>query len=95
VLGKAFRAIGVNPPAPPTTAPELKDQLEDLRRSGHREASAVVVIDQFEELLISMKPLGDDDEDLEANHFLTFLADLVGKMNGNILVMATLRSDFL
>ena len=35
-LGKAFRAVGENPPAPPTTARELKNQLEDLRRrSGH------------------------------------------------------------
>ena len=44
--------VGETPPAPPTTAEELKHQLEDLRRrSGHRDASAVVVIDQFEELL--------------------------------------------
>ena len=102
-LGKAFRAVGENPPAPPTSARELKNQLEDLRRrSGHRDASAVIVIDQFEELLAG-EGSGSDSEasttaepvaSTPAERFLAFLGEVTGETDGRLVVLATLRSDF-
>jgi WD40 repeat protein len=104
VLTQAIRTPGETPPAPPTTAQEMKAQLEDLRRRrGYREASVVMVIDQFEELLAgdgsgsdstAIKP-GDGAGSSPAERFLAFLRDATQEADGRLVVLATLRSDFL
>jgi WD40 repeat protein len=105
-LASAFQAAGGTAPASPATLASLKSQLEALRRcSGQREASVVVVIDQFEELLSSnASPAGtvagapaQDGHPTPAERFLAELRDVVGEGDGDgrVLVIATLRSDAL
>lgn len=104
VVCEAFQAAGGKLPAPPSTAQELKKQLEDLRRcGGHRDSSAVIVIDQFEELLTgggsgSTSAASKSDEavnSIPAERFLTFLREVIVEADGSLVVLATLRSDFL
>ena len=93
-LGKAFQAGGEKPLAPPTTAQELKNQLEDLRRWwGHRDASAVIVIDQFEELLAG-EGSGSDRQPVKAGEpvasapserFLAFLREATKEPDGRVI----------
>jgi hypothetical protein len=82
----------------------VKNQLEDLRRrSGHRDASAVIVIDQFEELLAgegsssNRQPEmpGEPATSTPAERFLAFLREATKEPDGRLVVLATLRSDFL
>ena len=95
VLSERFRAVGgILEGEPALTEQQLSDQLEDLRRlSGQQDARVVIPIDQFEELLGR-----GDDRDPEvsaaADAFLGLLAELLAKEGSQVLIIATLRSDF-
>ncbi len=63
--------------------------LEQLRlATGHRDAKVLITIDQVEELL------GGESLDL-ATQFLTFLQLLLANKNSPVMVLGTLRSDYL
>jgi formylglycine-generating enzyme required for sulfatase activity len=94
-LTNAFPAKGTPPPDAPATAEDLQRQLEDLRRtSGNREATVVIPIDQFEELLGEG---GDSaaDQGMGGDLFLAFLREAIKVPFGRLVVLITLRSDFL
>jgi hypothetical protein len=96
VLQNAFLAAGQTPPSEPArTATEILEQLEELRAlTGQQDARVVIAIDQFEELL----GRGDEREEAkptEADDFLSTLAELLKLEGSRVLILATLRSDFL
>ncbi|MFO0699358.1 MAG: SUMF1/EgtB/PvdO family nonheme iron enzyme [Nitrospira sp.] len=63
--------------------------LKELReKAGAREATVLLMIDQCEELLA----LGLDRE---GDRFLTFLRAVLDREDSHLMVLATLRSDFL
>jgi formylglycine-generating enzyme required for sulfatase activity len=65
----------------------LLPMIYDLREvTGQREATVLLIIDQFEELL----ERGDDT----ANRFLHMLRTVLEDKNSPLLVLGTLRSDF-
>jgi WD40 repeat protein len=69
------------------TDTSMDDLLTDLRvRAGTREATPLVVIDQFEELL---------DGGAHGNEFLRFLRQVLESAVSPWLTLVTLRSDFL
>ena len=95
-LEKAFRAVGQIPPSESArTGEEILEQLEELRaHTGQQDARVVIAIDQFEELL------GRSDEreaatSTEADDFFSVLAKLLKLEGSRVLILATLRSDFL
>ena len=95
VVSERFKAVGAIPPgAPARTVEQLGDQLEDLRRlSGQQDARVVIPIDQLEELL----GRGDDLNPklaADADAFLSLLAQLLAMEGSQVLILATLRSDF-
>jgi formylglycine-generating enzyme required for sulfatase activity len=95
-LEKAFLAEGQTPPSEPArTAVEILEQLEELRvHTSQQDARVVIAIDQFEEIL----GRGDEREEAkptEADHFLSTLAELLKLEGSRVLILATLRSDFL
>jgi hypothetical protein len=68
----------------------LIDLANDLRRlSDREEARVVVVVDQFEELL------GEVGTSEQTDEFLAFLRRSVEAPNSPIVVLGTMRSDFL
>ena len=76
--------------------------LDDWRLvCGHPEASVVLVIDQFEELLVEAATGQEERGSGLADRFLALLKDLLlpvdqgPSQQGRVLVIATLRSDFL
>jgi hypothetical protein len=94
-LNTAFAVHGKSPSDAPATPEDLQRQLEDLRRSsGHREATVVIPIDQFEELL---RGGGDSaaDNGMGGDLFLAFLSEVMKNAPSRLVVLATLRSDFL
>ncbi len=95
-ISQAYRAMNLPPPAEAaTTALMLQQQLSHLRlQSGRQEARVVVAIDQFEELL-ERGDGHDPDEAAAADTFLTQLAELLAQKGSQVLVIATMRSDFL
>lgn len=63
--------------------------LKELRESvGSRDATVLIMIDQCEELLI----LAANDD---GYRFLAFLRELLDREDSRVMVLATLRSDFL
>ncbi|MFN9245054.1 MAG: TIR domain-containing protein, partial [Cyanobacteriota bacterium] len=86
-------------------AAALDGQLEELRRrTGQREASAVVTVDQFEELLLGGATAGSGSSGggnggggarAKADRFLAGLRAALAPANGKLVVLGTLRSDFL
>jgi formylglycine-generating enzyme required for sulfatase activity len=95
-LEKAFLAAGQTPPSEPAcTAVKILEHLEELRaHTGQQDAKVVIAIDQFEELL----GRGDEREEAkptEADVFLSTLAELLKLEGSRVLILATLRSDFL
>jgi formylglycine-generating enzyme required for sulfatase activity len=96
VLQKAFLAAGQTPPSEPArTEAKILGQLDELRAlTGQQDARVVIAIDQFEELL----GRGDEREEAkptEADDFLSTLAELLKLEGSRVLILATLRSDFL
>ena len=97
VLSAAFKSCGTDhpwqeirdrlaQPATDTAAAYLIELVKDLRvASGRSEAALLLGIDQFEELLTS----GGEDR------FLKLLRTLVQAGNRSVILIATLRSDFL
>jgi formylglycine-generating enzyme required for sulfatase activity len=82
------------PTEPVRTAAALGQQLRRLRlAAGQQDARIVIAIDQFEELL-AREEGGGDGVGEEADAFLTLLAELLGQKNSQVLILATLRSDF-
>ena len=66
------------------------DLANDLRNlSGRSEARVVLVVDQFEELL------GEDAAADQADEFLTLLRRTVEAPDSPVVVLGTMRSDFL
>ena len=98
-LGFALARVHENlkqpaPAEPARTAAALDQQLRRLRlAAGQQEARIVIAIDQFEELLAREEGRGDGDGK-EADAFLTLLAELLAQKNSQVLILATLRSDF-
>jgi formylglycine-generating enzyme required for sulfatase activity len=95
-LEKAFRAMGQTPPSEQArTATKILERLEELRaHTGQQDGKVVIPIDQFEEIL----GRGDEREDAkptEADDFLSTLAELLKLEGSRVLILATLRSDFL
>jgi WD40 repeat protein len=67
----------------------LLDLISDLlRASGHENAKVLLIIDQFEELL-------DHQSDHPANSFLRLLCACMQQPIGPLLLVGTMRSDFL
>ncbi|GKS65717.1 hypothetical protein YTPLAS72_30210 [Nitrospira sp.] len=63
--------------------------IRELREnSGLRDATVLIMIDQCEELLAS-------DANKEGNQFLAFLHAVLDREDSHLMVLATLRSDFL
>jgi hypothetical protein len=95
VLRQAHLALALTPPGDAaTTAAALQRQLLQLRlQSNRQDARVVIPIDQFEELLGR-----GDDRDPEvtaaADAFLGLLTELLAKEGSQVLIIATLRSDF-
>jgi formylglycine-generating enzyme required for sulfatase activity len=94
-LARAHENLKQPAPAEPArTAAALDQQLRRLRlAAGEQEARIVIAIDQFEELLAREEGRGDGDGK-EADAFLTLLAELLAQKNSQVLILATLRSDF-
>jgi formylglycine-generating enzyme required for sulfatase activity len=65
--------------------------LKDLQRT--RKTSVVLVIDQFEELLTAGPKAEDQDDQGEA--FQRFLLQLLRSRKAGLMVLATMRTDFL
>ena len=86
-------------------AAALDAQLEEpRRRTGEREATAVVTVDQFEELLLADATAGSGSSGggnggggarAKADRFLAGLRAALAPANGKLVVLGTLRSDFL
>ncbi|MFN6343661.1 MAG: SUMF1/EgtB/PvdO family nonheme iron enzyme [Cyanobium sp.] len=75
--------------------PHISDQLEELRaHNGQQDAKVVIAIDQFEELL-GRQEGGEEGETTEADVFLAALAELLKLQDSRVLILASLRSDFL
>jgi hypothetical protein len=71
-------------------AAPLIDLANDLRNlSGRSEAPVAVIVDQFEELL------GEDAASEQADEFLTLLRRTVESADSPVVVLGTMRSDFL
>ena len=95
VLRQAYRALDLPPPdEDATTAEALHRQLRQLRlQSNQQDARVVIPIDQFEEVL------GRGNERnpkaaAAADAFLALLAELLAMKASQVLIIATLRSDF-
>jgi formylglycine-generating enzyme required for sulfatase activity len=77
------------------SGPQIREQLEELRAlNGQQDAKVVIAIDQFEELL-GRREGGEEGEATEADDFLAALADLLKLEDSRVLILASLRSDFL
>ena len=87
VLAPALAAFSEAPPGPAHEAEEsaLARQLDWLQ--AHAERPVLLVIDQLEELLVEGNP--------EAERFLAFLEGLLRREHSGLVVLATLRTDFL
>ena len=66
-------------------------QLQRLQ--ANRQRTLVLVIDQFEELLVGGTDA--DGQETEAERFLAFLQELLGLRAAGLLVLATMRIDFM
>ncbi|MEB3321812.1 MAG: TIR domain-containing protein, partial [Synechococcaceae cyanobacterium] len=76
-------------------ARELRDMLEELRvLSGHRQATVLLTLDQMEELLGGAEP-PDGAVAPPGTRFLALLRAALEPAEGRLVVLATLRSDFL
>ena len=95
-LEKAFRAVGQIPPSESArTGEEFLEQLEELRaHTGQQDARVVIAIDQFEELL-GRRDEREAETSTEADDFFSVLAELLKLEGSRVLILATLRSDFL
>ncbi len=93
-LRQAHRSLQLPPPdGDATTAEALHQQLRQLRlQSGQQDARVVIPIDQFEETL--GRGDGRDPKLAAADAFLARLAALLAIKNSQVLIIATLRSDF-
>jgi len=93
----AYDAHGQPAPSEPArTALALQGQLRDLRRhAGIQDARVVLAIDQFEELLGHQGSGEGQGMGQEADDFLKLLAELLTDPNGRVVILTTLRSDFL
>jgi formylglycine-generating enzyme required for sulfatase activity len=68
--------------------------LSQLQRlQANRQLTLVLVIDQFEELLVGGTDA--DGQETEAERFLEFLQELLGLRAAGLLVLATMRIDFM
>jgi formylglycine-generating enzyme required for sulfatase activity/energy-coupling factor transporter ATP-binding protein EcfA2 len=77
------------------TGHQIREQLEELRAlNGQQDAKVVIPIDQFEELLGRGEAL-KEGEAPEADDFLAALAELLKLEDSRVLILASLRSDFL
>jgi hypothetical protein len=99
-LSEAFKSVGVERPwegisdrlahpAADRASAFLMDMADDLRvASGQLDAAVLLAVDQFEELLAE----GESDAE---RRFLSLLRSLVDARRGSVVVIGTLRSDFL
>ena len=79
----------LNPAADSASGAHLLDLANDLRvAAGRREATILLAIDQFEELL-------GRDTDQSASLFFRWLKAVLSQPSSPFLAVATLRSDFL
>jgi formylglycine-generating enzyme required for sulfatase activity len=94
-VSSAYSSLGLDPPATPaSSADELQDQLQDLRLQAQRqEARVVIAVDQFEELLGHGS--SDGSRTSSADAFLALLVELLASDHNRLVILATLRSDFL
>jgi formylglycine-generating enzyme required for sulfatase activity len=77
------------------TGHQIREQLEELRAlNGQQDAKVVIPIDQLEELLGRGEAL-KEGEATEADDFLAALAELLKLEDSRVLILASLRSDFL
>jgi hypothetical protein len=95
VLREPLAAVKENPPLAEAGSDEeaagLVNQLHWLR--SVRQTPAVLVIDQFEELLSQLS--GDGEPPSEGERFLAFLQALLSEQLAGVMVLATMRTDFL
>jgi formylglycine-generating enzyme required for sulfatase activity len=94
-LQQAHRALALPLPAEDaTTAEALHHQLRQLRlQSAQQDARVVIPIDQFEEVL-GRGDARNPSVAAAADAFLALLAQLLAMKNSQVLIIATLRSDF-
>jgi hypothetical protein len=77
-------------PAPPSSGTPLVEIAHDLRRVAYRrDARVLIVIDQFEELL------GREQSPEAPRRFLELLRAATEAEHSPVMVLATMRSDFL
>ena len=95
VLRHPLAAVKENPPpaeaASDHEADGLVNQLHWLR--SVRQTTLVLVIDQFEELLSQLS--GEGEQPSEGERFLAFLRTLLSEQLAGVMVLATMRTDFL
>ena len=94
-LQQAHRALALPLPAEvATTVEALHHQLRQLRlQSAQQDARVVIPIDQFEEVL-GRGDARNPSVAAAADAFLALLAQLLAMKNSQVLIIATLRSDF-
>ncbi len=86
----AGKRVGRTAAAPATGVPTLVEIADELRRaSGRTEASVLLIVDQFEELLGRGAPAE------AAGAFLTLLREAIEHLDRPLMVLGTMRSDFL
>lgn len=85
-LRAQLRGQGADPKPNPHGFVELLHRIRI--HSGHRDATALLVIDQFEELLGDAAPL-------DADAFCGFLRAVLEAVENELFVLCTVRSDFL
>ena len=107
VLSKRFSQVAEAEKGAPTEVARVRERIQwdeheaqksvdaflelitELRETaGARDATVLLMIDQCEELLTS----GANEE---GDHFLTFLRAVLDREDSRLMVLATLRSDFL
>jgi formylglycine-generating enzyme required for sulfatase activity len=96
----AYDALALPAPAASARkAAKLQSQLRDLRRhSNKQDAKVVIAIDQFEEVLVRTGTgpgRGAAKMAKEAHAFLMLLSELLSMEYSRVVIIATLRSDFL
>lgn len=88
VLQEAWDTLGKSPPSAEAGEREESTLLRQLQwLHATTQAPVLLVVDQFEELLVEQQP--------EADRFLRFLQEVLRLELSGVVLLATLRSDFL
>jgi ABC-type hemin transport system ATPase subunit len=88
-LRRLRRSLAPRPASAPDQSTPLQALVDELRQAtGHLDGRLLIVVDQFEELL-------DPDAEGQTEQTLRLLRAATDDPSGRVVVLATLRSDFL